>query len=96
MSDCVERATPLVDLIRMLGLRDHLFVLERDRVHSIVTHADLGAAAVSMVVLAYILAFERVCRELLAVEQVVRSTWSTTGTPWLTAAASWTGSMDAG
>lgn len=70
MSDCVERATPLVDLIRMLGLRDHLFVLERDRVRSIVTHADLGAAAVSMVVLAYILAFERACRELLAVEQV--------------------------
>jgi hypothetical protein len=64
-TDCVERATPLAQLFRILRDREFVFVLDQDRVRSVVTRADLGASAVSMVVLAYLLAFEQACIALV-------------------------------
>lgn len=69
-TDCAERSTPLSGLFDLLGHREFIFVLERDSVRYIVSRADLGAPAVSMVVLAYVLAFERAIQHLFRLHQI--------------------------
>jgi CBS domain-containing protein len=63
--EIVSRDTPIGEVIPRLANHDFLFVLDRDRVRWIITAADLGAPAVSLVVLAHLIAFERALAELV-------------------------------
>jgi len=57
-ADSVERSLALADFVKALDARPHLFVLDQDRVGWIATRADLQAPAVSVVVLAFLVATE--------------------------------------
>ncbi len=73
-SDAVERTLPLADLIEILASRPFVFVLEADRIGSVVTPADLQAPAVTVMALSYLVAIEAGLAHLVV---------STLGTQWM-------------
>jgi hypothetical protein len=57
-ADTIESSSPLAVMIDALATREFVFVLERDRVRSLVTRADLQAPVVGVVALGYLVAIE--------------------------------------
>ncbi len=72
-ADSVERSLALADFVNLLRNRPHVFVLDHDRVGWIATRADLQAPAVSVVVLAYLVATEVGAVEI--VKATLGETW---------------------
>lgn len=72
-ADLVEKSLPLADLVRILGERTRVFVLDGGEIRWIATTADLQAPAVSVVVLSYLLAIEIALSDL--VPQALGDRW---------------------
>jgi hypothetical protein len=64
-TEIVSADLPLDDLFSVLAVRSEAFVLEGDRIASVVTRSDLQSPAVSVVVLAHLLALEAALSDLL-------------------------------
>jgi hypothetical protein len=65
---CVEKVFPLGRLVEALRDEEYVFVLDGDQVRWLVTRSDLGAAAVSATVLAYLVVIEEGLRRLICQE----------------------------
>lgn len=64
-SMCVEKSLPLGQLLQKLRDSEFVFVLDGDAVTSVVTRADLQAAAIGVVVLAFLTLMESGLRRLV-------------------------------
>lgn len=65
-SQCVESSLPLADVLDRLADAEFIFVLDRGRVSSIVSRADLSSLVVSTALLAHLAQIEQGLRRLLA------------------------------